>query len=163
MDENDERWDAAQEGAELIAEGELPRAVKVLEQLVLAQPDNEHAYYYLGAAHYELGDYIKALKAYVTALELAPTYVGAMVHAGHTLRMLGRYTEAIRMGQQVLARAADDSDALFLIGSCCFSRGDDAKAKDYLERFLHTNPELEIATEVEGMLQVLREKLSDLN
>ncbi len=159
MSENDEHWDAAQEGAELIAEGECERAVAVLVVLLREQPGNEHGYYYLGAAHYELGDYTKALKAYVTALELAPSYVGAMVHAGHTLRMLGRYVEAIRMGQQVLARAPGDPDALFLIGTCCFARGDDAKAKDYLERYLHTNPELEVATEVEGMLQVLREKL----
>jgi tetratricopeptide (TPR) repeat protein len=161
MHDDDQHWDAAQEGAELIADGDCEQAVKVLSQLVTEQPDNEHAYYYLGAAFYEQGDYIKALKAYVSALELAPGYIGAMVHAGHTLRMLGRHQEAIRMGQQVLARAPNDSDALFLIGACCFSRGDDAKAKSYLERFLQTNPELEIATEVEGMLQVLREKLPE--
>jgi len=67
------------------------------------------------------------------------------------------------MGQEVLARAADDGDALFLIGSSSFARGDYAKAKTHLERFLHTNPEIEVATEVEGMLQVIRGKLAELN
>jgi tetratricopeptide (TPR) repeat protein len=95
----------------------------------------------------------------VKALELVPTYLGAMVHAGHTLRMLGRYQEAIRLAHEVLARLPGDSDALYLIGASSFARGDNAQAKDYLERFLHTNPELEIATEVEGMLQVIRAKL----
>ena len=154
----DQHWDAAQEGAELVSEGEYERAVQVLSALVSAEPDNEYGYYYLGCAHYELEQYERALKCYVRALELVPTYLGAMIHAGHTLRMLGRYNEAIRMGQQVLARAAGDPDALYLIGASCFARGDDAQASEYLQRFLHTNPELEVATEAEGMLQILRNR-----
>jgi tetratricopeptide (TPR) repeat protein len=159
METREEHWDAAQEGAELVSEGEYTGAVRVLSELVAAQPDNEYGYYYLGCAHYELEQFDKALKCYVKALELVPTYLGAMVHAGHTLRMLGRYQEAIRLAHEVLARLPGDSDALYLIGASSFARGDNAQAKDYLERFLHTNPELEIATEVEGMLQVIRAKL----
>jgi tetratricopeptide (TPR) repeat protein len=160
---SEDHWDAAQPGAELVAEGDYEAAVHVLTDLIETQPDNEYAYFYLGAAYYELEDYPRALKAYVKALEVVPGYVGAMVNAGHTLRMLGRYEEAIRMGQQVLARAADDGDGLFLIGAASFARGDYAKAKGFLERFLNTNPEIEVAVEVEGMLQVIRGKLADLN
>ena len=138
-------------------------AVQVLTELIVADPRNEYAYFYLGCAYYELEEYAKALKAYVKALELVPGYLGAMINAGHTLRMLGRYDEAMRMGQAVLGRMPDDPDALFLIGAASFARGDYAKARIHLERFLHTNPELEIATEVEGMLQVIRAKLADLN
>jgi tetratricopeptide (TPR) repeat protein len=155
----DQHWDVAQEGAELVSEGEYERAVSVLSQLIAEQPDNEYGYYYLGCAHYELEQFDKALKCYVRALELVPTYLGAMLHAGHTLRMLGRYNEAIRMAHQVLARAPGDPDALYLIGASSFARGDNAQAQDYLERYLHTNPELEVATEVEGMLQIIRNKL----
>jgi tetratricopeptide (TPR) repeat protein len=160
---SEDKWDAAQPGAELVAEGDYQSAVAVLTELIEAQPENEYAYFYLGAAYYELEDYPRALKCYVKALEVVPGYVGAMVNAGHTLRMLGRYEEAIRMGQQVLARAADDADALFLIGAASFARGDYAKAKSHLERFLNTNPEIEVAVEVEGMLQVIRGKLESLN
>lgn len=155
----EDHWDEAQEGAELVSEGEYAQAVDVLTDLIARDPLNEYGYYYLGCAHFELEQFDKALKAYVKALELVPTYLGAMVHAGHTLRMLGRYNEAIRMAHEVLARAAGDPDALFLIGASSFARGDNAQAQDYLERFLHTNPELEVATEVEGMLQIIRNKL----
>jgi tetratricopeptide (TPR) repeat protein len=163
MADDNEAWDAAQEGAELVAEGDNEAAVKTLSALVTEQPNNEYAYFYLGCALYELGEYARALKAYVKALSLVPTYTGAMIHAGHTLRMLGRYDEAMRMGAQVLARAPNDPDALFLIGSSCFASGLDAKAIEYLTRFLHTDPELEVATEVEGMLQTLRGKIQELN
>ena len=163
MSAGEEHWEAAQAGAELVAEGEFPLAVQVLTDLIASDPRNEYAYFYLGCAYFELEEYPKALKAYVKALEIVPGYLGAMINAGHTLRMLGRFDEAIRMGQAVLARMPDDGDALFLIGSASFARGEYAKARTHLERFLHTNPELEIATEVEGMLQVIRAKLADLN
>jgi tetratricopeptide (TPR) repeat protein len=163
MSDESDAWDSAQEGAELVGEGEFDTAVQVLSALIERQPSNEYAYFYLGCALFELGEYARALKAYVQALTLVPTYMGAMIHAGHTLRMLGRYNEAIRMGSQVLARSADDPDALYLIGASCFASGLDAKATEYLTRFLHTDPELEVATEVEGMLQTLRGKITELN
>jgi cytochrome c-type biogenesis protein CcmH/NrfG len=155
MVSDDDAWDAAQAGADLIADGEPARAVEALERLIERDPRNEHAYFFLGAAHFELGDYAKALSAYVMALSLVPNYLGAMVHAGHTLRMLGRYDQAIRMGQQVLARQKDDPDALFLLGASHFARGDNASAANYLSSFLRTGPEVEAATEAHGMLQII--------
>jgi tetratricopeptide (TPR) repeat protein len=160
---SEDHWDAAQPGAELVAEGDFQAAIAMLTELVESQPNNEYAYFYLGAAYYEAEDYARALKCYVKALEIVPGYLGAMVNAGHTLRMLGRYDEAMRMGQQVLARSPDDSDALFLIGAASFARGDYAKARTHLERYLNTQPEIEVAVEVEGMLQVIRGKLEDMN
>ena len=160
---SEDNWDAAQPGAELVAEGDFQAAIALLTELIESQPQNEYAYFYLGAAYYEAEDYPRALKCYVKALEIVPGYLGAMVNAGHTLRMLGRYDEAMRMGQQVLKQAPDDGDALFLIGAASFARGDYAKAKSHLERFLTTQPEIEVAVEVEGMLQVIRGKLESLN
>jgi cytochrome c-type biogenesis protein CcmH/NrfG len=155
----EEAWEAAQEGAELIADGEPARAVHELERLIAHEPKNPYGYFFLGAAHFELGDYAKALGAYVKALELEPGYLGAMVGAGHALRTLGRYDQAIRMGQQLLARDKNDADALFLLGASHFARGDNAAAEDFLNRFAATNPEVEIATEAEGMLQILRDQI----
>ena len=156
MTDNEQAWEDAQEGAELIAEGEHERARIWLEALVQAQPRNEYGYFFLGAAHFELGNFDKALSAYVKALELAPGYVGAMVNAGHTLRMLGRYDQAIRMGREVLSRDKHDPDALFLLGAAHFARGDAAAAEGYLNRLLETRPSPELVHEVTGMLQVLR-------
>jgi tetratricopeptide (TPR) repeat protein len=149
-------WDAAQEGAELLAEGQAEEAVRLLHALIERQPSNEYAYFFLGAALYELERHEKALAAYVKALDLAPGYLGAMVGAGHSLRALGRYEQAIRMGQEVLKRAREDGDALFLLGSAHFGRGDDAAAIQYLNRFMETRPEAEVAAEARGMLQVLQ-------
>jgi cytochrome c-type biogenesis protein CcmH/NrfG len=156
MGTNEEHWEAAQEGAERLAEGDPEGAQQVLEPLVEEDPENEYGFFFLGAAHYEQENYAKALAAYVRALELAPEYVGAMVNAGHTLRMLGRYDQAIRMARQVLARDKHDPDALFLMGASYFARGDNKAAMEHLQAFLETGPEFEVAAEAEGMLQIIR-------
>jgi Flp pilus assembly protein TadD len=149
-------WEAAQEGAELIREGEHDLAVEKLEALSRAQPDNPYAHFFLGSARFEKGDFVGAMRAYLRTLDIAPNYVGAMVHLAHTLRMLGRHGEAIRLAHQILARTPGDADALYILGLAHYARGDNAQAERHLSQFLETRPELETALEVEGMLQVLR-------
>lgn len=160
---DEQHWDSAQEGAELILDGQLDEAIALLDALAAAEPDNPYAYGFLGNALFEQGSYVRALRSYLTALELAPEYLGAMVGIGQSLRLLGRYQEAIRMGRQILSRAPADGDALYLIGTSHFALGDNAAASRYLEKFLATGPELEVATEVQGMLQVVRGQVLSAN
>ncbi|MEM9189802.1 MAG: tetratricopeptide repeat protein [Myxococcota bacterium] len=149
------RWDAVEDASEAIAEGSFPEAVALLEETLRDDPGNAYASYFLGNAQFELGKFDRSLKAFVRALEVSPDYIGAMIGAGQSLRMLGQHDKAIRMGKQILARRKDDGDALYLLGMSHFARGDSHAAATYLERFLTTSPELEVATEVRGVLQVL--------
>ena len=155
-DAQSQRWEAAEEGMELLHAGELDQAIDELLRVAREDPQNEYAFFFLGHAYFEKEAYPEALKSYVEALALAPDYIGAMLGAGQTLRMMGEYDRAIRMGQRVLQEREDDADALFLVGAAHFQKGENQAAKRYLERFLETNPELEVALEVEGMLQVVR-------
>ena len=155
-DTESERWEAVEEGMELLHDGRLDEAIDELLRAAREDPKNEYAFHFLGHAYYEKEAYPEALKAYVEALSLAPEYVGAMIGAGQTLRMMGEYDRAIRMGQRVLQKDDADGDALFLVGATHFQKGENDAARRYLERFLETSPELEIALEVEGMLQVIR-------
>lgn len=156
MSIQEERWEAAEEAAELLAEGDQEGAIRFAQAVIERDPKNEYAFFFLGCAFFEKGEYAKAMKAFVSALEIAPEYLGAMVHLGNALRMLGRHDEALRVGKQVLAKSPDDGDALHLIGATYFARGDRDLARSYLERFLETRPEAEVLVEVEGMLQTLR-------
>ena len=153
---NEAKWDAAQEGAELLRDGEHDAAIRELEQVIDGDPRNEYAYFFLGTAHFEKAQFDKAMKASLKALEIAPEYLGAMVQLGHSLRMLGRHQEAIRVARQLLARNAGDGDALYLLGLSHYARGERAAATEYLNRFLGTRPEVEVANEVHGLIQMLR-------
>jgi cytochrome c-type biogenesis protein CcmH/NrfG len=155
-DAQSERWEAAEEGMELLHTGELDQAIEELLRVLHDDPRNEYAFCFLGHAYFQKEAYSEALKSYVEALTRAPDYIGAMVGAGQALRMMGEYDRAIRMGQSVLQKRADDADGLFLVGAAHFQKGENDLAKRYLERFLETSPELEVALEVEGMLQVIR-------
>lgn len=159
---DEERWDAAQEGAELVREGEIDAAIAELERVVTDDPGNPYGYFFLGAAHFEQGNFEKAMKAYVVALDRAPEYLGAMVSLGHTLRMLGRHDQALRMGRSVLERSKDDADALYLMALSHYARGDEAASASYLRRFLATKPELEAAQEARGLLEILEGRFDKL-
>jgi cytochrome c-type biogenesis protein CcmH/NrfG len=155
MTRDEDRWDAAEEGAELLREGEADRAIALLEDVLRDDSENAYAAYFLGAAQFEKERWDKALKAYVRALELAPDYLGAMIGAGHALRMKGELDRAIRMGNAVLERRPEDGDALHLLGLVHLQRDERAKAREYFERFLATRPEAEVVAEVQGLLQIL--------
>ena len=159
------RWEAAQEGAELLREGDRDAAIAELERVITEQPENEYAHHFLGAAHYEAGNFMKAMKAYLRAIELAPEYTGAMVGLGHTLRMLGRLDDAIKSGREVLRHEGhkEDPDALWLLALAYYARGDEALARTSIERFLETRPEAELALEAQGLLQVLRGEVVPLH
>ncbi|MFW5921586.1 MAG: tetratricopeptide repeat protein [Polyangiales bacterium] len=150
-----ERWSAVEEGVELLHEGDVEQAVRELTRVTESDPDNEYAHYFLGSAYFDREEWDRALKCYVRALELAPRYLGAMVGAGHALRMMTRYAQALRMAKQALLISKDDPDVLYLLGVTHFQRGDNEDAKKYFEQFLETSPELEVAYEVRGMIQTL--------
>jgi tetratricopeptide (TPR) repeat protein len=160
-DASGDRWDAAQEGAELLREGDADAAVDELERVIAADANNEYAFFFLGSAHFEKARFEKAMKAYLRALEIAPGYLGALVHLGHTLRMMGKHGEALRVGREALERSPEDGDALHLIALVHYARGEKAAAIKYLERFLATKPELEAANEAEGMLRMLRGQIDE--
>jgi tetratricopeptide (TPR) repeat protein len=154
--EDQAHWAASEEGAELLREGELEAALRNLSDVITAQPDNHYAHFFLGSVYFESGDPLRALKAYLRAVELKPDYLGALVHAGWSLHALGRFREALRVGRQVLLKAKEDPDALYLLGLCHYALGEPAAALGYLNRFLATRPEAELVQEVEGLIKVLR-------
>lgn len=155
-------WEAAEEGAELIREGELEAAIAELSGLVQRDPQNPYGYHFLGSAFFEAKDFARALKAYLSAVELKPDYMGALMGAGWSLHSLGRYREGLRVGRQVLLKSKEDPDALHLMGLCHYAMGEPAAALGYLERFLATRPEVEVAMEIEGLIKVLRGEVQPL-
>ncbi|MCA9532322.1 MAG: tetratricopeptide repeat protein [Myxococcales bacterium] len=150
------RWEACEEGVELLHEGEIDEAIAAFEEVALQDPQNPYAFHFLGAAHFEREAWDKALAGYLRALQLAPQYLGARVGAGQTLRMMGQPERAIRMGKQALALRRDDPDALFLLGLCYYQLGERKPAYGFLQRFLATSPEVEVRLEVEGLLNIIR-------
>jgi len=153
-------WEAVDEATELLHEERYREALVSLRDAIKRDPQNPYAYYFLGVALFEMGEMETARDAYRASLRIAPKHLGARIALTHILRQLGDVRGALKEGTTALSQAPGDSDALHAIGLVYLARGDDAAARRYLEAFLAAKPEIEVAMEVQGILDGLDKGLS---
>ena len=154
VDERDD-WGEVEEATELLHEERYREAMVELRKVLQGNPRNAYAFYFLGVAMFEIGEVTAARDAYLACLKLAPKYLGARVALCHVLRLTGDVRGALREGLSALSQAPGDPDALHAVGLAYHARGDEAAARKYLEAFLATNPEFEVATETHALLASL--------
>lgn len=155
MDRDAAQWDAVEEAAELMHEERFHEALRVLREVLKADPQNAYAFFFLGQALYEVGEIEPARDAYRAALTVAPKHLGARIALTHVERKLGRHREAIKEGMIAVEQAPQDGDALYAVGLAYAARGDNPAARRYLEAFLKSKPELETRLEVEALLSTM--------
>jgi Flp pilus assembly protein TadD len=153
--ETTEHWTAVEEATELLHEERYREALVELRRVLTDDPRNPYAFFFTGMALFEVGELEPARDAYTAAVKLAPKYLGARVALSHVLRQLGDVRGAIREGMAALSLEPGDGDALYAVGLAHRARGDEAAARKYLEAFLATNPEFEVATETRQLLATL--------
>jgi Tfp pilus assembly protein PilF len=153
-------WDAVEEATEMLHEERFREALVALGHVIKADAQNPYAYYFLGIAFFEVGELEPARDAYRAALAIAPKHLGARVALTHVLRQMGDLRDALKEGTTALAQVPGDADALHAVGLVHLDRGDDVAAQRYLEAFLDTKPEFEVATEVRGLLDGLKNGLT---
>ena len=141
-----------EEATELLHEERFREAMVELRNVLQTDPKNAYAYHYLGVAFFEVGELEPARDAYLACLKLAPGYLGARIALSHVLRLLGDVRGSLREGLASLSRAAGDADALYAVGLAYHAAGDATAARKYLEAFLETSPEFEVAVEVRSLI-----------
>jgi Flp pilus assembly protein TadD len=149
------RWEAVEGATELLHEERFREALRELGRVIRLDPHNPYAYYFLGIGLFEVGEIDAAKDAYAACVKVAPGHMGARVALCHVLRILGDVRGAIREGMAALSRVPGDPDALHAVGLAYHARGDGVAARKYLEAFLETQPEVEVALETEAILASL--------
>jgi tetratricopeptide (TPR) repeat protein len=94
---------------------------------VKAEPGNDSAWFFLGSAYFELGQYREATEAHREALRLkddATTWCLLASEYGE----LGRYREAAEALRQALRLTPDDADAWFVLGVAYIKLGRNREA-----------------------------------
>jgi len=155
MDPDAAHWEAVDEAAELMHEERFHEALRVLHEVVKADPTNPYAFFFTGQAFFEVGEMEPARDAYRACLNVAPQHLGARIAISHVERKLGRHREAIKEGMIAVEQAPTDADALYAVGLAYAARGDNPAARRYLEGFMRSKPELEMALEVEALLAAM--------
>jgi Flp pilus assembly protein TadD len=146
------QWTAVEEAVELLQEERSHEALATLREVLRVDPKNAYAYFYLGVAFFTSGEIAAARDAYAACLKLAPEHLGARVAMAHVLRILGDSRGAVREGMAALSQAPGDPDSLYALGLAHLARGEDVAATRYLEAFLATKPEFELAVQARELL-----------
>ena len=163
-DDDKAYWDAVEEATELLHEERFREALVMLRDIAARTPKNPYAYYFMGIGLFEIGELEASRDAYRACLKVSPEHLGARVALSHVLRQLGDAKEAIKEATRALSQAPGDGEALHAVGLAYLERGDDVAARKYLDAFLATKPELEVAVEVRAILaQISKEKSSTEN
>ncbi|MBW2454626.1 MAG: tetratricopeptide repeat protein [Deltaproteobacteria bacterium] len=105
------QWEAVEEAAELLAEGQEAQALEVLRDVVRADPRNPYGYHLVGVALSQLSQLEAARDAFRAAVRLAPDYLGARVGLSHTLRLLGQRDGALTQAKEALRRFPGNVEA----------------------------------------------------
>jgi Flp pilus assembly protein TadD len=150
-----QHWEAVEEASELLVEQQFQEALQELKRVIEADPNNPYAYQLLGSVLWELQQLEPARDAFKAASLLAPDFLGARVGLSHALRKLGDVGGAEREARIALSRFPGDGEALHALGMAQAARGQRSGAKKSFEAYLATKPELESATEVRSVLEML--------
>lgn len=149
------QWEAVEEATELLLEERYVDALFELRNVLKKDPTNAYAYHHCAVAMYETGQLEAARDAYRAALRCAPDYLGARVGLSHTLRRLSDPQGALHEAREALRRFPKDGDAMHAAGLAHAALGQRRQAKDHLQRYLDSGPELEAQYEVRQILEML--------
>lgn len=152
---NAAHWGEVEEASELLEEERYQDALLALRDVLRRSPQNPYAFFLLGQALWELGQIEPARDAYRAAVRISPDYLGARVALSHTLRRLGDLQGAINQAKEALRRFPKDGDAMFALGLAHAARGQRFLARQHLQGFLGTNPDVEAQLEVKQILEML--------
>ena len=139
--ESRSRYDAllpkfrARLGSLCIELGEEEEGIEILRRILIENPDNVHANFWLGVAHQQLGDLEGAYPYLKEAATLKP---------GHVVRRyfsLDQYKEAIDILDDVLTDDPENVEAIYWAGLAYEGLGDLQKTELYLRKAISLAPE----------------------
>ena len=148
-------WGEAEEPIELLHDGQVLEAILAFRQVLKRSARNPYAFHHLGIALFETGELEAARDAYRAALAIAPRYHGARVHLSHVLRMTHDVRGAIEQAEIARKQRPEDPDVWHALGMAHAQRGDREAARRWLEAYLSSSPEVEVAAEVRAVLEQL--------
>jgi uncharacterized protein HemY len=96
-----------------------------------------------------------AKDAFHAAVLVAPQFLGARISLSHALRKMGDLQGAEQQARIALTQSPGDAEALFALGRAQAKRGSRKQAKQSLEAFVASGPEVEARHEVEAILGML--------
>lgn len=93
------------------------KVMKTFQQIILDDPNNAEAYYNLGVAYGELGQYQEAIEALEQAIRIDPNEPDAYYNLGIAYSELEQYQEAIKAFKKSIRLRSDCADVHYQLGT----------------------------------------------
>jgi tetratricopeptide (TPR) repeat protein len=90
-------------GVQHYSDGNLPKAEKIFQHILQADPNQSDALYLLGVIAHQVGKYDIAVDLIGKSLAINPDFSEAHLNLGSTLQQLGRLDEAVASYRQAIA------------------------------------------------------------
>lgn len=144
------------EGLAWLSARELEKARKIFESLLLEDPSDSHAAYYLGNVLLATGDPAHAERCYQAAIRLKPELVEAYVNLASIRFNEEKFTEAADLLEKTFEvsphSAPYDPKVLINLGLALWKAGDEEKARTHLTKYLDLCPQCPKAPDVRALL-----------
>lgn len=144
------------EGLSWLSARELEKARKIFESLLLEDPSDSHAAYYLGNVLLAMGDPAHAERCYQAAIRLKPELVEAYVNLASIRFNEGKFGEAAELLEKTFDvspySAPYDPKVLVNLGLALWKAGDEEKARTHFTKYLDLCPQCAKASDVRALL-----------
>ncbi|NMB74419.1 MAG: tetratricopeptide repeat protein [Myxococcales bacterium] len=110
------------EAVEQMGLGDYEKALEILDQAQILDPDNREVLINRGIALAERHRFDEALQSFERAAQIAPDDPLPLFNRGYVLHSLRRYEEALEPLRKAVGLKPDHAEAWLLIGECEFER-----------------------------------------
>jgi len=153
------------EGLAWLSSRDLERARKIFESLLLEDPGDSHAAYYLGNVLLAMGDPAHAERCYQAAIRLKPELVEAYVNLASIRFNEGKFNEAAELLEKTFEvsphSAPYDPKVLLNLGLSLWKAGETEKAQTHFRKYLDLCPQCPKAAEVKSLLDAPHPKTNE--
>ncbi len=140
---------------------ELERAVKNYEKAIEYKPDLPSAYSEAGFCCYNLKEFEKSETYLKKAIELDENDCDARIYSAQLYLTLMRTEEALKEAEFVYGKNNEDIDAINILATCFFLKGEIRQAEIYWKDCLQINKEFTDAYVGLGQILLLLERTDD--
>jgi len=123
-------------GRAALQEGDVPRARTVLEKALAIDPKLARTNFFYGSLMKSAGDYDQTAAHFQIVLAQYPRDRVALNNLGRVLFLERKYSEAVKVLQQVLAVDPEDLQAHYNLMLCYNGLGDERMSKEHQARYL---------------------------
>ncbi len=142
-------------------EGGTEKAIAILQQVVVSDPEVIDAWFMLGNTHMKLGSNQKAVEYYQRALALKPDYDLAIVNMANAYRRLGNDEAALSGYERYLTVDPRNAYVWYMQGEIYLDRRDTAKAEASFRQALVIDPRVASAVNALGVIAFDRHDVTE--